>query len=304
MNKTNDNADSAHRESRHVVIYGYTKQELAKVMKHFESLLPEYVRISIDSNNLVTRITLTGVSSGLELLRFKLNKFQQNLNDIFSHEVIAMADKTVAQVLGDLLTERELSVSCAESCTGGNIAHRIVQNAGSSAYFLGSVVSYSNDVKANVLSVDRRDIDRHGAVSRSVAEAMANGAAKLMRTDCAIATTGIAGPGGGTKYKPVGTVWIAVKYLDTVVSECQHFQGDRDTVIENATNHAMVMLIQLLRNRYEAQEDFNDEERKMSVRYLAVSQIICNFVPDLWHIRRKRAGKMRPQCDMSVRWRP
>lgn len=259
MNKTNDNADSAHRESRHVVIYGYTKQELAKMMKHFESLLPEYVRISIDSNNLVTRITLTGVSSGLELLRFKLNKFQQNLNDIFSHEVIAMADKTVAQVLGDLLTERELSVSCAESCTGGNIAHRIVQNAGSSAYFLGSVVSYSNDVKANVLGVDRRDIDRHGAVSRSVAEAMANGAAKLMRTDCAIATTGIAGPGGGTKYKPVGTVWIAVKYLDTVVSECQHFQGDRDTVIENATNHAMVMLIQLLRNRYEAQEDFNDE---------------------------------------------
>ncbi len=96
-------------------------------------------------------------------------------------------------------------------------------------------------------------------MSRSVAEAMANGAAKLMRTDCAIATTGIAGPGGGTKYKPVGTVWIAVKYLDTVVSECQHFQGDRDTVIENATNHAMVMLIQLLRNRYEAQEDFNDE---------------------------------------------
>ena len=147
----------------------------------------------------------------------------------------------------------------AALCTGGNIAHRIVQNAGSSAYFLGSVVSYSNDVKANVLSVDRRDIDRHGAVSRSVAEAMANGAAKLMRTDCAIATTGIAGPGGGTKYKPVGTVWIAVKYLDTVVSECQHFQGDRDTVIENATNHAMVMLIQLLRNRYEAQEDFNDE---------------------------------------------
>ena len=102
------------------------------------------------------------------------------------------------------------------------------------------MVSYNNDVKANVLSVDRRDIDRHGAVSRSVAEAMANGAAKLMRTDCAIATTGIAGPGGGTKYKPVGTVWIAVKYLDTVVSECQHFQGDRDTVIENATNRAVV----------------------------------------------------------------
>lgn len=259
MSKTNDNTEHVHREARHLVIYGYTRQELAKLMRHFESLLPEYVRISVDSTNLVTRITISGANPSVELLRFKLNKFQQNLNDIFSHEVIAMTDKTVAQVLGELLTERELSVSCAESCTGGNIAHRIVQNAGSSAYFLGSVVSYSNDVKANVLGVDRRDIDRDGAVSRSVAEAMAKGAAHLMRTDCAIATTGIAGPGGGTKYKPVGTVWIAVKYLDTVVSECLHFKGDRDTVIESATNHAMVMLIQLLRNKYEAQEDFNDE---------------------------------------------
>lgn len=259
MSKTNDNTEHVHREARHLVIYGYTRQELAKLMRHFESLLPEYVRILVDSTNLVTRITISGANPSVELLRFKLNKFQQNLNDIFSHEVIAMTDKTVAQVLGELLTERELSVSCAESCTGGNIAHRIVQNAGSSAYFLGSVVSYSNDVKANVLGVDRRDIDRDGAVSRSVAEAMAKGAAHLMRTDCAIATTGIAGPGGGTKYKPVGTVWIAVKYLDTVVSECLHFKGDRDTVIESATNHAMVMLIQLLRNKYEAQEDFNDE---------------------------------------------
>ncbi len=248
-----------HKETRYLVIYGYTKQELTKVLKHFESVLPEYVRISIESSNLVTKITLTGIHSGVELLRYKMNKYQQNLNDIFSHEVVALTDKSVAQVLGELLTERELTVSCAESCTGGNIAHRIVQNAGSSAYFQGSVVSYSNDVKAGVLGVDRRDIDRDGAVSRSVSESMARGAAKLMRTDCAIATTGIAGPGGGTKYKPVGTVWIAVKYLDTVVSECLHFNGDRDTVIESATNHAMVMLIKLLRNNYEAQDDFSDE---------------------------------------------
>ena len=243
-------AAADHKETRHVVIYGYTKQELAKVMKHFESVLPEYVRISIDSSNLVTKITLTGINSGVELLRFKMNKYQQNLSDIFSHEVVAMADKSVAQVLGELLTERELTVSCAESCTGGNIAHRIVQNAGSSAYFQGSVVSYSNDVKANSFPTRR---------SSDLAESMAKGAARLMRTDCAIATTGIAGPGGGTKYKPVGTVWIAVKYLDTVVSECLHFKGDRDSVIESATNHAMVMLIQLLRNSYEAQEDFSDE---------------------------------------------
>lgn len=248
-----------HTEVRHTVIYGYTRQELAKVLKHFESQLPEFVKITIDSSNLVTKITLTGMDSGVELLRFKMNRFHRNLHEIFSQEVVAMEDKTVAQVLGELLTERELTVSAAESCTGGNIAHRIVQVPGSSAYFLGSVVSYSNDVKAEVLDVPRSDIAAYGAVSKQVAEAMAIGASKLMKSNCAIATTGIAGPDGGTKFKPVGTVWLAVKYGDKVVSECINFKGDRNDVIEGATNHGMVMLINLLRNSYVMQDDLNDD---------------------------------------------
>lgn len=248
-----------YKETRHVVIYGYTKQELAKVMRHFEDQLPEFVRITIDSSNLVTKITLTGVNSGLELLRFKMNKYQQDLKGIFSEEVVTTEDKSIGRVLGELLKERELTVACAESCTGGNLAHRITQAPGSSAYFLGSVVSYSNDVKADVLNVSRRDIDRYGAVSKAVAEAMALGVSKLMRSDCAISTTGIAGPDGGTKLKPVGTVWISVKYNDKIVCECLHFQGSRNEVIESATNHGMVMLINLLRNSYVMQEDFNDE---------------------------------------------
>lgn len=248
-----------HTETRHTVIYGYTRQELSKVMKHFEAQLPEFVKISIDSSNLVTKITLTGVNSGLELLRFKMNRYHQDLNRIFSEELVSIEDKSVAQVLGELLHERELTVACAESCTGGNIAHRIVQVPGSSAYFLGSVVSYSNDVKANVLDVPRNAIATKGAVSKEVVEAMARGAARLMRSDCAIATSGIAGPDGGTRFKPVGTVWIAVKYGEKIVSECLHFAGDRNTVIESATNHGMVMLINLLRNNYVEQEDVNDD---------------------------------------------
>lgn len=263
MNKKTDNkkknTGTVHTETRHTVIYGYTKQELSKVIRHFESQLPEFVKIAIDSSNLVTKITLTGINSGVELLRFKMNRYHQDLNEIFSQEVVATEDKTVAEVLGELLTERELTVAAAESCTGGNIAHRIVQVPGSSAYFLGSVVSYSNDVKADVLGVPRNDISAHGAVSRQVAEAMAKGASKLMRSDCAIATTGIAGPDGGTRFKPVGTVWIAVKYGEKNVSECIHFKGDRNSVIEGATNHGMVMLINLLRNSYVMQEDLNDD---------------------------------------------
>ena len=247
------------RETRHVVIYGYTRRELSNLIKHFEQMLPEYVKVTVNTDNLVTNITLAGVNSGVELLRFRMNRYQQSLKDLFSEELIATEKKTVAEVMGDLLTERELTVSCAESCTGGNIAHRITQVAGSSAYFLGSVVSYSNDVKAKVLGVSRSDLDRYGAVSRQVAIQMARGAAKLMQTDCAIATTGIAGPDGGTKFKPVGTVWIAVKYGDTEVAELIQFHGNRENVIESATNHGMVMLIKLLRNNYTLQEEINDD---------------------------------------------
>lgn len=251
--------DASHTETRHVVIYGYTKQELANVMRHFESQLPDFVKITIDNSNLVTKITLTGMDSGVELLRFQMNKFHQNLNDIFSEEIVSREDKSVSQVLGELLTERDLTIACAESCTGGNLAHRITQIPGSSAYFLGSVVSYSNDVKADVLKVPRREIATHGAVSQPVAVSMARGVARLMRSDCAIATTGIAGPDGGTRYKPVGTVWIAVKCRDQIVSECIHFKGSRQEVIESATNHGIVMLIKLLRNNYVLQDDFYDE---------------------------------------------
>lgn len=259
MGKDKKTKEQEHRETRHVVIYGYTKEELSNLMKHFEAQLPDFVKITIDNSNLVTNITLTGVNSGLELLRFQMNKYQQNLHDIFSEELVTTEDKSPAQVLGELLLERELTVSSAESCTGGNIAHKIVQIPGSSAYFLGSVVSYSNDVKADILGVSRSDIDRHGAVSREVAEQMARGVKKIMRSNCAIATTGIAGPEGGSRFKPVGTVWFAVMYNDRIVSKCIKFEGDRNTVIESATNHGLVMLINILRNNYTVQEEINDE---------------------------------------------
>lgn len=248
-----------HEEKRHVVIYGYTRQELTKILKHFESQLPDYVKLTVSNSNLVTKITLTGVNSGVELLRFKMNKFHTTLNNIFSNEVVANEDKTISEVLGDALTDHELTVACAESCTGGNIAHKITMVPGSSSYFMGSVVSYSNDVKEKVLHVSRSEIAKHGAVSRPVVENMAVGVAKLMRSDCAIATSGIAGPDGGTKFKPVGTVWISVKYKEQLVAECCHFHGDRNQVIESATNHAQVMLINLLRDKYEAQEDIIDD---------------------------------------------
>ena len=248
-----------HKETRHIVIYGYTHDELSRVMRHFEDQLPEYVKITIDSSALVAKITLTGINTGVELLRFKMNKYHRYLNDIFTTDVVSMDGHMPAEVHGSLLKERDLTVSFAESCTGGNLAHRITCIPGSSAYFLGSVVSYSNDVKANVLGVSRGDLSQYGAVSSQVVRGMVDGVARLMRSDCAIATSGIAGPDGGTRLKPVGTVWMAARVHDKVAIECRHFDGDRGTVIESATNHALVMLINLLRNSYVETEDFNDE---------------------------------------------
>lgn len=248
-----------HIEERHVLIYGYTHADMVPLMKHFCRSLPPYILLTHKTQALCTDVRLLGRSDGLELLRYNMNKFQQTLISLFREEVLSQTETSISEILGQMLQEKELTVSSAESCTGGNIAHRIVQAPGSSAYFLGSVVSYSNDVKANVLGVDRALISRYGAVSRPVAESMVRGVCELMHTDCGMATTGIAGPGGGSAAKPVGTVWFAVKYGDMVVSEVRHFTGVRNEIIEAATNHAMVMLIRVLRQNYTPPEYAGDE---------------------------------------------
>lgn len=250
---------SDHKEERLITIYGYSDDELADIICHFRKQLPDFVTMMTKTSNLITKILLTGSHHAVELLRFKMNKFQQQLINLFDEDLVTTDHKDISQVLGELLVERDLTVSCAESCTGGNIAHRITCNPGSSTFFMGSVVSYSNEVKANVLKVSRDDLGRYGAVSKPVAEQMAQGVARLMRTNCSMATTGIAGPDGGTKFKPVGTVWIAATYNGKTVAELKHFSGNRNQVIESATNHAMFMLIKLLRNSYRLQEEINDD---------------------------------------------
>lgn len=148
--------------------------------------------------------------------------------------------------LGQLLVGKRMTVSTAESCTGGMIAHLITSVAGSSAYYEGGAVSYSNSVKINVLGVNPADIDRYGAVSETVVRQMAEGARQRFNTDCAIATSGIAGPTGGTDDKPVGTTWIAVATPDGTYSKCCHFGIDRLTNITESAEAAMQFLYDTL----------------------------------------------------------
>jgi nicotinamide-nucleotide amidase len=140
-------------------------------------------------------------------------------------------NNSLSEQLGGLLRSKGLLMGTAESCTGGRIANMVTLVAGSSDYFVGGVVSYSNEVKHNVLGVSEDSLRLHGAVSREVVEQMAQGAIRTLGCDCSVATSGVAGPGGGSPEKPVGTVWIAAALKEQVVSHCYHFgTGRKHTV--------------------------------------------------------------------------
>lgn len=153
-----------------------------------------------------------------------------------------MAEKLVAALVG-----RSLTISTAESCTGGAVSQAITSVAGCSAVMRGAVVAYHNDVKSAVLGVSPATLEAVGAVSEEVVRQMVSGVARLMKTDCAIATSGIAGPGGGTPEKPVGTVWVAVKAGETVrAKKLQLHDAGRSQNVANATYEALHFMYETL----------------------------------------------------------
>jgi len=152
----------------------------------------------------------------------------------------------IEKLIGERLLAEGLVLGTAESCTGGSIAASITSVAGSSAYFSGGIVSYSNQVKHEVLGVSVFDLVQYGAVSRPVVEQMAMGAIRILGCDCSVATSGIAGPDGGTVEKPVGTVWIAAAVKKEIKSECFYFEGDRLQIIKQSANTALRILLEMI----------------------------------------------------------
>jgi PncC family amidohydrolase len=153
-------------------------------------------------------------------------------------------NENIVQEVFDLLMKQGMTFASAESCTGGNIAHQITLIAGSSNVFKGTAVTYATPMKTKVLGVPAKTIEKHTVVSQQVVEGMATGVRDLMEADFGVATTGVAGPGGGSALTPVGTVWIGVASKDGVVSHCYHFKGNRVEIINQATFTAYEMLKQ------------------------------------------------------------
>lgn len=222
--------------------FGLPESFLAEKLTEWEGNMPNNIKVAYLPNPTSIRIRLSSSGHKKELVELEIQKQVETLLKIIPNNIFGYEDDTMASVVGNLLANDGFKLSVAESCTGGTIAHLITQQPGSSRYFTGGVVAYSNQVKISSLGVDSQLIEAHGAVSQQVVEAMATGVMKVLNTDYAIATSGIAGPTGATPGKPVGTVWVAVSSRQTAVSQKLNFGSDRERNILRSSVAALNML--------------------------------------------------------------
>lgn len=217
-----------------------------KILDWENSLEKEGIHIAYLPERGKVKLRLLSRGYDRDFLIAGINKKITELQVLISEHIVTedqynMAANISAYV-GELLKARKETVATAESCTGGAIASSFTEIAGSSGYFLGSVVAYHENIKASLLGVSEQDIVKQGVVSKEVAEQMALGVVSVLKSDWGVATTGYAGPSGGHKDNPIGTVWIAVSYKEKVVSERIEFDGNRLEIIEKATEKAFMML--------------------------------------------------------------
>ena len=231
-----------------ILTYGLPESMLAEKIEEWESALPGFIHLAYLPSALMVRLRLSAYGTDKAMLETEIGKQVKKLLDIVPEYVFGFDDDNLALIIGRMLVKSSKTMAVAESCTGGNIAHFVTFNAGSSAYFKGGVVAYSNEIKTRLLDVPAEMIETYGAVSQKVAEAMAVGAQKALNADFTIATTGIAGPDGGTADKPAGTIWIAVAGPSGVKSEKYLFRHNRERNIIRSTQTALNLLRKLILN--------------------------------------------------------
>jgi len=230
-----------------IMVQGIGESVLAEMLSEWEANLPQSIKLAYLPSPGQVRLRLSTNGVNKQILKMEIERQVAALQEIVPKNIFSLEDLPMESVVSELLIKKGCSVGTAESCTGGYIAHLFTSHAGSSTYFKGSIVSYSNEVKQNLLKVKESDLITHGAVSKQVVEQMAIGARKTLNVDYAIATSGIAGPDGGTEDKPVGTVWIAVASETDVITEKLELYKIRERNIRAASLKALNLLrIQLL----------------------------------------------------------
>jgi len=231
-----------------ILVYGIPESALAIKLTDWENNLPADIKLAYLPSAGLVKLRLTGDRDNRSSLTADIERLLASLRSILGKTILAEEDASVEAVVGKLLKEKGLTLSTAESCTGGNIAHLITTIPGSSNYFTGSVVAYDNRVKTEVLGVSADALLKEGAVSQIVAEQMAIGVRERLQTDIAVSTTGIAGPDGGTVEKPVGTVWICACSRHGLISRKFQFGAFRTRNIDQATLSALALIKELIDN--------------------------------------------------------
>lgn len=233
-----------------VLTQGRGESFVAEQIKDWEANLPSNVKVAYlpQYGNLKLRVTAYGKDreENMQIVEEEVSKLTELVSDI----VYGYDEDTLELVLGIMLLSNELTISTAESCSGGAIATRITSVPNSSQYFKGSLVAYTNEVKVNILGVNQETIDKYGVVSKETAEEMAKRSLELMGTDIAIATTGMAGPTSNDEKVAIGTIWIAVASHDFVESKMFCFGDDREINIQRTANSALKMAYDYLITNY------------------------------------------------------
>jgi nicotinamide-nucleotide amidase len=227
---------------RTLLTAGIGESYLADRIKDFETALPEHIKLAYLPNFGLVRLRLTATGKDINAITNEVDRLFSELQSLVSDVMVINEDKTLEEAIGILLAKNGKTVTTAESCTGGYVAHIITSVPGSSTYFFGSVVSYDNSIKEDLLGVKPETLQSFGAVSEETVIQMANGVKALMETDYAIAISGIMGPGGGTEDKPVGTVWVAVAGPSKTIAQKFQTRFDRMRNIEVTAIQALNML--------------------------------------------------------------
>lgn len=227
---------------RTMITAGLAESMLAERIEAWENALPPYLKLAYLPNAGSVRLRLSAYEVEGESVSKEIDHRFEELRRLIPHYFIGFERASIQELLHELLTKRGQTLATAESCTGGTIAAKFTSLAGASAYFRCGIVAYSNEAKHEILGVDAETINRFGAVSEPVARQMAEGARRVSGADYAVATTGIAGPSGGTAEKPVGTVWIAVATPDHTTALLKQCGTDRGQIIDRAGAFALGLL--------------------------------------------------------------
>jgi nicotinamide-nucleotide amidase len=226
---------------------GIGESFLAERIKAWESALPPHIRLAYLPGVGEVKLRLTGFSENAVSVFEEMRKLTEQVHDLAGEYIYALGDDPLEVAVGKMLRERGLSLSMAESCTGGYLAHMITSVPGSSEYFAGSIVAYSNEVKVRELGVSEETLAQHGAVSEATIKEMAENVRKKFNTDIGVATSGVAGPSGGSAEKPVGTVWIAYADRDKTVTRLLRLSKDRLVNIKVASVNVLNLIRTSLR---------------------------------------------------------